>query len=148
MNFEKNTTINNTPQKVWEHLTEFKKMQKWNDCLLENHNISSGEIKKGFRSKTLMKEGKKAVWYEDELIKFEPCTLLVFKLEGKSLGKKPMVVSYNLSESGKGVKVSQKIEWSPSGLLLKLFHGTIEKMSKKKVEDDLNKLKQYLEIKE
>lgn len=145
MNFSKTININCTPEQLWNSLTDFEKARQWNSCLLENEKITEGEIGRGSRSRSLIREGKKSVWYEEEILEYAPYERLKMKLSGKNLGKNPMLSDYQLKDTGNGVQLTQAIEWLPSGLMLKLFHRMIEKMSKKNVERELNNLRQYLE---
>lgn len=145
MQFERTITIRSSPEIVWDHLTDFKKAKSWNDCLIENKQISEGNIGKGFISKTLIKEGKKNVWYEEEIVDFIPFKKIKLKLSGKNLGKNPMFTTYHLKKIEKEIVLTQSLEWNPSGILLKLLHRLIEKMSIKNVEGDLRKLKAHLE---
>lgn len=85
------------------------------------------------------------MWYEEEILDYVPYEKLRLKLTGKNLGKNPMIIRYQLNGLDDGVRITQTIEWDPSGFLLKLLHKAIEKMSRKNTAKELGKLKEYLE---
>lgn len=145
MNFSRTINIQKTPEKIWDSLVQFEKICKWNSCVLETKKISTGKMREWFQSRSLIKEGKKSVWYEEEILIFTPYTRLKIKLSGDGLGKDPMFLEYELNETSGKTEVIQTIEWKPSGFFFKLFHGIIEKMSIKDTEKVLHSLKIYLE---
>ncbi len=145
MNFSNAISISCNPEELWAWLTEPEKIRSWNPEILEQETISAGEVGPGFRSRVLMKEGKKSVWYEEEILEFKPSTTLKMKLSGGSLGKGPMIMTYRLSDEGDKTKLSYANTWEPKGVILKLLHGIITKVAKKNVEGSLNKLKTEIE---
>lgn len=138
-------TINCQPEELWDWLTEPQKIKTWNPEILKQEIISTGKVGPGFKSRVLMKEGKKSVWYEEEILEFEPTTSLKMKLSGGSLGKGPMVMTYTLSNEGDKTNLSYVNTWEPKGIILKLLHGMITKAAKKNIEGSLNKLKTGIE---
>ena len=145
MKFTRTATIQATPEKIWDSLTIFTEAQKWSNCLLENEKISNGEICKGFKSKSLIQEGKNKIWYEEEILDYTPHLKLKLKLAGKNLGKNPMYSAYYLEKTNQGTELKQTIEWQPGGIVLKLLHKMITKMSIKNIEKELHDLKEYVE---
>jgi len=145
MEIEKTLQINCTEHELWPWLTEFDKIQKWNTSILKEVLISKGEIKKGFLSKILIKEGKKDIWYENEILEYQPIHYLKISLKGSSLGKSPMIVEYRTSLQNNQLVLFYKTKWKPVGVLLKLLHPFIKKMSIKNIETTLSELKRLVE---
>ncbi len=130
---------------LWEWLTDFNKLQKWNKSIVEEELISSGEVGIGFVTKVLIKEGKKNIWYENEILKYEPNKALSIALKGGSLGKSPMIVDYMIKENNGLSELSYSCTWKPVGFLLWLLHPIIKKMANKNVDDVLIELKKQIE---
>lgn len=146
MKINKSIIINCKPQELWRWLTEFEKLRKWNKSIVEQQYISSGEVGPGYLTKVLIEEGKKRVWYENEILEYQPNKLLTISLKGGSLGKAPMVIEYEVKEQDSQLELSYKSTWKPVGLLLMLLHPLIKKMSNKNVDNALLTLKQQIEI--
>ncbi|GEM_PF-3593497 len=145
MIIKKSLILESTDEKVWNYLTKFDRIQKWNECLLEHQKVSIGEPGPGYQSRILMQEGRKNVWYNEEILEYHSQKLLKIKLSGGSLGKAPMIITYELSEIEDGVQLDYTSHWEPKGLMYKLLHGMIESASEKKVEKDLQALKNKVE---
>ena len=145
MKLSRSISIQASPEEIWESITQLEQIRKWNTSVLKNERISDGDIQAGFLSKTLIQEGKKEVWYDEEILEYTPHTKLRLKLSGGNLGKNPMQIAYELNDNHDQTKVVSTIEWHPSGIILKLLHRVIEKASTKSLENDLENLKNYLE---
>lgn len=147
MIINKTVEISCSAERLWQYLTELEKMQEWNVCLLKSEEISDGELRNGYKSKILMEEGKKTVWYENEILEFNAPNFLKIALSGGSLGKNPMIVTYSMVSNGESVKVDYINEWKPAGLFLKLFQSQIRKKMDKNSAKDLEMLKNKAEKK-
>jgi len=145
MIIKKEIEINCTAEQFWSYIIELEKMQEWNVCLLESKNVSSGNLKEGFKSKILMKEGEKSVWYENEILDYNPHSLLRTSLKGGNLGKSQMFVTYKIDPQKDGVKVSYENEWEPKGLFMKLFAKKIFSTMDKNATKDLQAIKNRAE---
>ena len=145
MKLNKTITINCTAEELWDWLVTFEKNQQWNECLLEVKKISDGEVKEGFKSRILMQEGKKKVWYDEEILEYSPHDRLKIALKGGNLGKSPMIVDYQIIPNNANVKINFTSSWMPKGLILKLFHKAITKASDKNAEQELQSLKKQIE---
>jgi len=145
MILKKEIEIKCTAEKFWLYVTELEKMQEWNVCLLESENISSGKLQKGFKSKILMQEGKKSVWYDNEILEFNPHSLLKTSLKGGNLGKSEMIITYEIVPLADGIKVSYENDWEPKGLFMKLFSKKIYSSMDKNATKDLQKIKNEAE---
>lgn len=122
-------------------------MKEWNISLLESENISTGDLKSRFKSRILMKEGKKSVWYENEIIEYNPYSHLRIVLKGGNLGKKPLFVTYDIVSVESGIKVNYERNWETNGFFMKLFSKQIIKAMDKNATNDLQELKNKLENK-
>lgn len=129
MEINKSVTIECEAQELWRWLTEFDKMKKWNKSVIKEEHVSSGEVREGFTTKLLIKEGKKEVWYENQVLNYNPCQYLRISLKGGGLGKNPMNVSYELIRKNNTTALNYKCTWKPAGFILTLFHPLIKKSS-------------------
>jgi len=145
MNITKSIKVNCTKEELWPWLIEFEKIQKWNTTILKEELISTGKTEKGLTSKILIREGKRDIWYNNEILEYEPGKLLSIKLSGGSLGKHPMVVDYEIHEKEDQLEVVLKSHWKPSGIMLYLFYPLIKIKSVKNTEEVLKALKQQIE---
>jgi len=145
MEIEKMVQIKCKENELWQWLTEFDKIQKWNKSIQQEVLISKGEIKKGFLSKILIKEGKKDIWYESEILEYQPLKYLKISLKGGNLGKSPMIIEYRISLHNSKLILLYKTKWKAVGFLLQLFSPLIKKMSIKNIETTLSELKRQIE---
>jgi len=145
MNITKSIQINCTKEELWPWLIEFEKIQKWNTTILKEKLISTEKTEKGQTSEILIREGKREIWYNNEIIEYEPGKLLSIKLSGGSLGKHPMFVDYKIHQKEGQLEVLLESHWKPSGILLYLFYPLIKMKSAKNTEEVLMALKQQVE---
>jgi len=145
MEIEKRVQIQCKANELWEWVTEFDKIKKWNTSILKEVLISKGEIRKGFLSKILIKEGNKDIWYENEILEYQPLNYLKISLKGSSLGKSPMIVEYRISLQNAKLILIYRASWKPVGILLKLLYPFIKKISIKNIETTLSELKRQVE---
>lgn len=137
--------INASNKVVWDWLTEFEKLSTWNPTLLKEELISNGEPRAGFKSRILIREGKKEIWYDNEILEYRPYSLLRVSLEGGHLGKSPMTVDHALYEEGQGVRLEYESNWKPMGFMLKLLYPLISIMANKNATKCLEDLKSCIE---
>lgn len=145
MNISRSVKIDCTKEKLWSWLTAFEKLKKWNKTILREEHLSSGEAKEGFLSKVLIREGKKEIWYNSEIMKYEAGKHLSIALSGGTLGKYPMTVDYDIIEVGHQSELTLNSHWKPSGFFLKLFYPLIKIKAAKNTEEVLFALKQQIE---
>lgn len=145
MIIKKEIQIKCTAEQFWAYIIELKKMQEWNVCLLESENISSGNLREGFKSKILMQEGKKSVWYENEILEYNPHSLLKTSLKGGNLGKSEMIIQYKIVPLAEGIKVSYNNSWEPKGFFMKIFSKKIFSSMEKSATKDLQEIKSKAE---
>ena len=145
MEINKTITLNCTKEVLWTWLTEFEKLKQWNDTILEEKQISTGATSKGHLSQVLIKEGNQKNWYQNEILEYQPPHLLKIALSGGNLGKNPMFVSYNISETTSQVKLNYNSQWKPSGIILRLLYPLIKMQATKNTEKVLTTLKTQIE---
>lgn len=137
--------INTTPEEAWTWLTDFEKLRQWNPSMLREEVISTGEVIPGFKSRILIKEGKKEDWYDNEIIEYQPCTFLSISLEGGNLGKSPLVVDYSISREEQGIRLDYESRWTAIGLMFKLMVPIISRIANKNATKCLQDLKACVE---
>lgn len=145
MEIQKSIIIDCKKEKLWIWLTEFEKLKIWNKNIVEEQHISNGEVKKGYKTKVLIKEGKGENWYNNEILEYERNNLLRIALSGATLGKNDMTVEYLIKKKGEYAELFIKSHWKPSGLILKLFYPIIKIKATKNTEEVLLELKQQIE---
>ncbi len=145
MNIKKTNTFNCDAAELWSWLVEFEKIKKWNCSIIDKQDVSTGQASPGFKSKMLLKEGKKSVWYDSEILEYNPPSNLKMELRGGSLGKSPMFVEHHLKQNGGQVTHEYVVNWEPKGFLLKLFHKSIAKASSKNMDNEIITLRENLE---
>ena len=138
-------TLNVSQDRLWELLTEFDEMQKWSSSVLSDTPITDGEPRPGFKTKMLISEGKSEVEYESELLAYDPKTHLVLQLRGGNLGKGPMTLTYDLIPEGDQTRLRYQTDWPPVGVMMKLMHPLITKMSRKNVAEQMERLRKVAE---
>ena len=137
--------VNTNKEVLWKWLTEFEKIKLWNKTILEEKPISNGEVKNGFKSNVLILEGKKKVWYENEITEYNPFRHLSITLKGGSLGKNPMAVHYTLNEINNKITLNYESYWKPAGLMLHLMLPIIKRMANQNAKTCLQELKTLIE---
>ena len=145
MEISKSVTLKTTPDNLWIWLTEMDKLQQWNPSIVKEELISDGPARSGFLSKMLLKEGNKEVWYDSEILTYQPTDLLIIQLSGGSLGKSPMRVEYELKNLGEKVQLTYRNFWKPVGFFLWLMHPIIKSVSAKSIETSLGRLKECID---
>lgn len=145
MVIQKSIRIKTNREVLWTWLTELEKMKKWNPGIIREEAISNGESGAGFRSKVLIREGRKDIWYNNEILAYDPGTLLRIVLSGGHLGKHPMELDYKITEEGHQVLLHLESRWKPSGLLLHLLYPLIKLKATKSTNEMLRSLKQHIE---
>jgi carbon monoxide dehydrogenase subunit G len=145
MDINKSISLKCRPEELWAWLTEFGKLQKWNSTILEEQHISTGEVKAGYITRVLIKEGKEKIWYENEILNYQPYKLLKISLKGGNLGKAPMYIDYEIIDNQDRVELVYKSSWKPIGFMLKLMYPVIKKMANKNVDEVLAALKNQIE---
>jgi len=130
---------------LWSWLTEFEKLQKWNSTIVKEEAISTGEPQKGHKSKVLIREGKREIWYDNEIIEYQPGNLLRIALSGGTLGKHPMLVNYQINEIEDQIELTLNSYWKPSGILLHLLYPFIKIKATKNTVEVLQSLKHQIE---
>ncbi len=131
--------------RLWELLTEFEELQKWSSSVLSDTPITDGEPGPGFRTKMVIQEGKSQVEYESEILEYDPKSHLVLQLRGGNLGKGPMTLTYDLIPEGNATRLRYQTEWPPVGIMMKLMHPIITKMSRKNVAEQMESLRRVAE---
>ncbi len=145
MVINKRVKINCLPGELWNWLVEFDKLKKWNSSLLEEQLISTGESRVGFKSRILIAEGKKKVWYDHVLLNYEPPTFLSISLSGGSLGKSPMTVDYQIHREGDTSLLTYKSSWRARGLILNILQPFIKIAANKNAEKCMASLRKCIE---
>jgi len=145
MNISKSIRINCTKEELWLWLTELEKLKKWNPKIITEEQISTGNPQKGFKSKVLIQEGKKEIWYDNEIIEYQPDELLIITLSGGYLGKYPMTVTYEIDGNDNQLELKYNSKWKPSGILLRLFYPLIKIKATQNTVELLNELKEQIE---
>ena len=145
MIINKSILLNCNPEKLWQWITEFDLIQEWNTTLIKEEVNSEDEPGPGFKSKVLIREGKKEIWYESEILEYESEKKLIMMLKGGNLGKSPMKLEYQIKSHPNGTELSYTNTWKPSELMLKLLHPLIKKMATKNMEGVLSTLKTKIE---
>ena len=130
---------------VWQWITEFDKIQKWNPTVLQEEILSSGQPGPGFKSKILLKEGKKELWYDSEITDYTPEKSLHMVLRGGNLGSAPMYLDYEIKEEMGKTELTYYNRWQPKGLMMKLLHPMIKKMADKNAGEVMRLLKNHIE---
>ena len=141
MNIHKQILIPASPEYVWELLTDIDKIKRWVPCFISDEPVSEGEVGVGYISTLKLKEGSRIVAYESEISAFSPPKRLSIILRGGSLGKEPLHIDYQLSQSHLGTQVIYKNCWRAHGLMLKLIAPLINLMARKNAQQALNALK-------
>lgn len=145
MDIHKSIQIDCTKEELWSWLTEFDKLRKWNKTIVEEQHISEGEARKGFKTKVLIKEGSKTIWYNNEIMEYQSNKHLRISLSGGTLGKHDMIVDYLINEMENRVELILKSHWKPSGVILNIFYPLIKRKATKNTEEILLELKQQIE---
>ncbi len=145
MEINQSIQIDCEPPELWLWLTAFERLKKWNSTLIEEQHISSGEVKNGYVTKVLIKEGKKDIWYENEIRDYEPNKHLSIILKGGNLGKSPMVVAYDIIKQNGFVELHYKSTWQPKEFFLRIFKPVIKKVATKNAKNVLSELKKQIE---
>jgi carbon monoxide dehydrogenase subunit G len=145
MDLQHRIAIHATRSEIWPLLTELDQVKRWNASIIRSEAVSSGPVEVGFRSKLWLQEGNREVEYDEEITAFEVPNAVEIRMSGGSLGKKPMVVRYDLVEQEGSTLLRQRCTWQPSGLILRLMAGMISKSSAKTLEENLRKIKEIAE---
>ena len=111
MNTQRTIEINAPAEVLWELQTDIEKMKLWTPEIVSSEPMSPGPIRVGLRSRTKIKEGSRIVDYEGEITACDEFKHLEVVLEGGSLGKNPMRVSYRLES----LAIEQRFTMTPPG---------------------------------
>jgi len=145
MKIRKSIQIACTTEEIWSWLTEFEKLKTWNKTIIKEEAITQGEEKAGHKSKVLIREGKKEIWYDNKIMEYRPFELLRIALSGGTLGKHPMIVDYIISKKNNQVELTLESNWKPSGFMLKLFYPLIKMKATQNTVEVLNELKKQIQ---
>ena len=145
MDIVHNQTLNVSQDRLWTLLTELEELQKWSPSIISDTPISDGEPGPGFKTKMLIREGKSEVKYESELLEYTPQSRIVMQLRGGNLGKGPMTLTYDLTPDGDQTHLRYRSEWPPVGIMMKLMHPLIVKMSRRNVTEQMDSLRKVAE---
>lgn len=147
MNITKSIQIDCKKEELWSWLTDFEKLKKWNKTIVEEQHISEGNTRKGFKIKVLIKEGNRKIWYNNEIMVYQPNELLRIALSGGTLGTNPMIVEYVITKNNNQLELTLESKWKPSGFMLKLFYPFIKIKATKNTVEVLKELKNQIENK-
>lgn len=134
-----------SPKKLWPLLTLFEEIQKWTPSLIEEEILSTGTPGPGFQTKLKILEGGQFSYYDSEILTYAPHQDLSIQLSGGNLGKNPMIVTYQMTATDFGTRLTYTSTWQPAGIGLKLLSPIITKVSKKNAAQQMANLKTVAE---
>jgi len=145
MTILKSIQIDSKKEELWSWLTEFEKLKKWNKTIIKEEHISKKEAKIGYKTKVLIREGSREIWYNNEILVYQPNECLRIALSGGTLGKNPMIVEYLINEKNNQLELTLESNWKPSGFILKMFYPFIKVKATRNTVEILQELKNQIE---
>ncbi len=140
MNISRTIELPASPAHVWTLLTEPEQIQRWIKELVSDEPITPPPVGVGTRTRMTIREGKRLVQYETELLAFAPHRELVVEMRGGSLGREPMRVSYHLTDLGGSTRLVYRTTWRPRGFLLHLLYPLIVLIGRGNMRRSLGRL--------
>ena len=131
--------------RMWFLLTDVEQIQRWVAEILDQEDLTDGPIGPGTRSRVLVREGSKEVWYDHEILMYDEPDHLEFQLAGGSLGAGPMTVGYRVTGEDGRLAVHYRADWKPHGLVLTFMTPLITIMASRNARGAMERLKELAE---
>lgn len=145
MRIQRSIEVRCSQEHMWFLLTDPEQLKRWNTDIVREER-DSDEIGVGSRSRVLIREGAKEVWYENEILVYDEPSALTLQLRGGNLGDGPMSVAYTNRPIGPdAVEVTFTSEWAAVGLLLKLLSPIISMAARGNAQRAMERLKAVAE---
>ena len=134
-----------TRDRVWRLLTEPERIREWNTDLIRDETLTEGPVGVGTKSRMLIREGAKEVWYDGEILEYQQPEVLTMQLTGGSLGSGPMTIRYGVSGTDGALTVRFDSDWTAHGLVLRLMEPLIALMARRNAKGAMHRLKEVAE---
>ena len=140
MRFENSITINRQPHEVFDFLSHFENVPKWNYAIVETHKLSEGPVAVGTRyrqTRSLPSTSEETL----EVTEFEPDRKLAIY---GGLGPFEGTLAYRLEPTEGGTRLTNSAVLEGHGLM-KVAAPLATGRVREAVAANLNKLKEILE---
>jgi uncharacterized protein YndB with AHSA1/START domain len=147
VNSDNTIELRTTPEHLWPLLVDPAQIRRWNPEVVRDEPLTPGPPGVGSTSAVWIREGRREVRYESEVLTFDPLERLVIRLTGGSLGEGPMLVSYAVSPSSSADHLTLRVtgSWQPVGWVLRLLAPLLGILARRNSRAALERLRQLAE---
>ncbi len=135
-------TINASPDKIWNILTDLELLDKTDPTVKKATLISENKTGLNAKRKVLMQDGKN--WFDEKITVFKPNEELVYQLTDCSFPIKGLKHAYSFQKNGNQTKVQQVMEYTVKFGLIGLLLDKM--MIRKQFNSGINKFLTGLKI--
>jgi len=135
-------TFNRPPCDVFPYLVEFDKVKTWNKILSEVKNVSSGDIRTGFRYEEVLDDGRMKFVSKAEITSFDRNREMTVRTtnDGYECSRR-----YLLSEEEGGTRLDFTMDAEYKIWFARLFAPLVQRDAQKTLEQTMAQLKQVVE---
>jgi uncharacterized protein YndB with AHSA1/START domain len=136
-------TINASPQKVWEHLMNPDNLKHWLTGFVSARHLSGTIGEAGSISQLKFTERGKEMEVTETVLFSNPNQRYNFRMESASFSTENDI---RLISFGNRTELIQTVQFQPNGFLMKLLAPFIKGEMKKRMLNELLKLKNFIEV--
>ncbi len=146
MSIEFTTEIRCPPKQLWPWLTEPERMKRWMKGLVSIEPVDSSPMRVGARAKMTIKEGRKEVVYDEQVLEWEPMRRVLVSLTAPHCRGVEIVTGNRLEDLGNATRLHYTCEFRSTSTLFKLLGWLFSLFARMQAKSFLKSLKRLAEI--
>jgi uncharacterized membrane protein len=137
-------TVNAPVEKVWNDFMNPDNLKHWLTGFVSIEHMSGVIGNPGSTSKMKFIERGKEMQIIEKVLQVKPMQQYSFNMQHESVDN---LVDVRFVSIGQLTEIIQAVQFSPKGILMKLIMPLMKGAMKKRMTDDLKKLKEFIESK-